>query len=180
MKTGYAFAAAAALLLAAPSASFAESAATTNSASASASAKSFLTDAIKGDASEIKLGELAQKNGGSTGVKDFGKTLVTDHTKAAQQAKATAEQVGVDAPEEPTSDAQKEYDKLAKMKGADFDKEFVSHMVNDHKKDIATFQKQADAKSGPVSQLAQQQLPTLQKHLRMAESLQKKQQASAP
>ena len=179
MKTAYAFAAVAALLIAAPSASFAASV-VNNSDSVSASAKSFLTDAIKGDASEIKLGQLAEKNGGSSGVKDFGKTLVTDHTKAEQQAKATAEQVGVNAPAEPTNSAQQEYDKLAKMKGADFDKEFVSHMVKDHKKDIANFQKQADAKNGPVSQLAQQQLPTLQKHLQIAQSLQKKQQASAP
>lgn len=178
MQRGFAFAAVAALLIAAPSLSFAQSA--PGKAPASAAAKDFLTDAAKGDASEIKFGQLAEKNGGSTDAKDFGKMLVTDHTKAGQQVKATAHEVGVTVAEQPGSDAQTEYDKLAKLKGAAFDKEFASMMVDDHQKDIAKFQKEADAKDGPASELAQQQLPTLQKHLQAAQALQRKQQASAP
>ncbi len=179
MQRGFAFAAMTALLIAAPAASFAQSAPTSH-APANAAAKDFLTDAVQGDVSEVKFGQLAEKNGGSADAKDFGKMLVTDHTKAGQQAKATAQQVGVTVAEQPSSEAQKEYDKLAKLKGAAFDKEFAQAMVEDHQNDIAKFQKEADAKDGPVSTLAQQQLPTLKKHLQMAQSLQQKQQASAP
>ena len=178
MQKGFTFAALAALLVALPSASFAQSA--PMKGPASATAKDFLTDAAQGDASEVKFGQLAEKNGGSADAKDFGKMLVTDHTKAGQQVKATAQQVGVTVADQPSSDAQSEYDKLAKLKGAAFDKEFASMMVEDHQKDIAKFQKEADAKDGAVSDLAQQQLPTLKKHLQTAEALQKKQQASAP
>lgn len=186
MQTGFAFAAATALLIALPAASFAQSAPTRSvprsapaTASASATDKNFLTDAIQGDASEVKLGELAEKNGGSAQMKDFGKTLVTDHTKAGDQVKATAKEVGVTVKDEPSSEAQRDYDKLAKLKGAAFDREFARMSVEDHQKDIGKFQKEADAKSGPVSTMAQQQLPTLKKHLQMAQSLQQ-QQASAP
>ncbi len=183
MQKGFAFAAVAALLIAVPSLSFAQSAPSQSmpgKAPASASSKDFLTDAAQGDAAEIKFGQLAEKNGGSADAKDFGKMLVTDHTKAGQQVKATAQQVGVTVSEQPSSDAQTDYNKLAKLKGASFDKEFASMMVDDHQKDIAKFQKEADAKDGPVSNMAQQQLPTLQKHLQAAQALQKKQQASAP
>jgi len=43
-------------------------------------------------------------------------------------------------------------------------------MAEDHQKDIGDFQEQAKAQ-GPVAQFAQQTLPTLQKHLQMAQSL---------
>ncbi|HEY1505115.1 MAG TPA: DUF4142 domain-containing protein [Stellaceae bacterium] len=177
MQKGFAFAAVAALLIAAPAVGYAQTSPTHSAPSASA--KNFLTDAAQGDAAEIKMGTLAEKNGGSAEAKDFGKMLVTDHTKAGQQVKATAEQVGVTIAEQPNSEQQKNYDKLAKLKGAAFDKEFAQMMVEDHQNDIAKFQKEADAKDGSASDLAQQQLPTLKKHLQMAQSLQK-QQASAP
>ena len=181
MQKGFVFAAVTALLIAAPVASFAQSAPTRSGErpATSATARSFLTDAAQGDAAEVKMGTLAEKNGGSAEAKDFGKMLVTDHTKAGQQVKAAAQRVDVTVEEQPNSEQQKDYDKLSKLKGAAFDKEFARMSVEDHQKDIAKFQKEADAKDGPVSDLAQQQLPVLKKHLQTAESLQK-QQASAP
>jgi putative membrane protein len=44
-------------------------------------------------------------------------------------------------------------------------------MVKDHKKDIAAYRKEAMSKGGPAQQYAKASLPTLEKHLRMAESL---------
>lgn len=186
MQKGVAFAAATALLIALPAASFAQSAptdrmpgapATSGDRAPAAANKDFLNEALQGDASEVKMGQLAEKNGGSAEMKQFGKTLVTDHTMAGQQVKAAAKQVGVMVKDEPSPDAQADYDKLAKLKGADFDKEFARMSVEDHEKDIAKFQKEANTGNGRVSELAKQQLPVLQKHLQMAQSLQSKQQA---
>jgi uncharacterized protein (DUF305 family) len=73
---------------------------------------------------------------------------------------------------------QRSYDKLSGMTGTDFDKEFVNHMIQDHQKDIADFTKEADAKDGKVSDLAAKQLPTLKKHLAMAQALQNGKQSS--
>jgi hypothetical protein len=44
-------------------------------------------------------------------------------------------------------------------------------MVHDHKQDIHDFSRMAHAHGGPVGDLAQKQLPTLRKHLHIAESL---------
>ncbi|HLI21721.1 MAG TPA: DUF4142 domain-containing protein [Stellaceae bacterium] len=142
--------------------------------------KDFVTTAIKGDISEVKIGQLAEQQGSTAAVRDFGKTLVTDHTNAEDQAKTTAKQINVTPPDQPTAEAQDEYDKLAKLKGTAFDNEFAQYMVKDHQQDIATFKDEAAAKNGPASTLAEQQLPVLQKHLQMAQSIASKQQAKTP
>jgi putative membrane protein len=133
--------------------------------------KEFVTDAIKGDNSEIALGQLAVTKSASDPVKAFGKTLVDDHSKAKTEASAVATKVSVSPPSEMSSEAQTEMTKLKQLTGPAFDKEFSRYMVEDHKKDIAEFKKEADGGHGAVQQLAAQTLPTLEKHLQMAESL---------
>lgn len=134
------------------------------------SAQEFLTNAMKGDNSEIKLGQLAADKGQSAGTKSFGQTLVKDHTKAKQQVAAVDRSMGVSPTEDMMPEAQTEYTKLQSMSGTAFDREFASYMVNDHKKDISDFEAQAKAtdQTGP---LAEKQLPTLRKHLKLAQSL---------
>jgi putative membrane protein len=133
--------------------------------------KEFITDAIKGDNSEIALGQLAISKSASDPVKAFGKTLVDDHSKAKTQASAVATKVSVSPPSEMSSDAQTEMTKLKQLTGSAFDKEFAHYMVEDHQKDIAEFKTEADGGHGAVQQLAAETLPTLEKHLQMAKSL---------
>jgi putative membrane protein len=135
--------------------------------------KEFYTKAVQGDASEMMLGELAAKQGESEGVKSFGQTLQSDHAAAADKVKQAAAAAGVTVAETPAKEARDEYEKLSKLTGADFDKEFASYMADDHKKDIADFEKAAKSKDPKVAQLARDTLPTLRKHLEMAESLNK-------
>ena len=137
-----------------------------------APSRAFVTDAIKGDNSEIMLGKMAQDQGASEGVKQFGATLVTDHTEAKQQMAGVANQLGVPVPDGPTDKAQQEQQKLSNLHGAAFDHEFVSYMVKDHKQDIAKFRREARAHD-PAGLMAAQQLPVLEKHLQIAESLEK-------
>jgi putative membrane protein len=146
----------------------------------SMSPNEFLTTAIKGDLAEVKVGHLAETNGGSESVRNFGKTLVTDHTKAGDEAKSVAKAANVSIPTQPSAQAQKDYEKLSKLKGKAFDREFATMMVADHDKDIRAFEQEAKAKNGAASDLAEKQLPTLRKHLQMAQSIEHDQQAKAP
>ena len=136
-------------------------------------AKKFYAKAMQGDASEMMLGELAAKLGASDEVKAYGETLHADHAAAGDQVKQAAAGAGITVPAEPTKEARDEFDKLSKMSGADFDKEFASYMVDDHKKDIAEFEKATKSKDPKVAKLASDTLPTLQKHLEIAQSLPK-------
>ena len=137
-----------------------------------ASREDFLKDAIRGDNSEIKLGHLAAENGGSRAVRAYGRTLVADHSKGKAQAARVAHQFGVDVPSRAMLKADAEYLKLRALSGRSFDREFVSYMIDDHKQDIQTFRQMAQAHPGPVGKLAEQQLPTLRKHLHIAEQIQ--------
>jgi putative membrane protein len=131
----------------------------------------FITDAIQGDNSEIMLGQMAAQKGGSQQVKDFGKTLVADHSTAKEEASTVAKALGVLPPDTPMAEAKDEQKKLSTMSGDGFDHEFASYMITDHKKDIQEFQDQAKGNDGQTSALASKQLPVLQKHLKMAQAI---------
>jgi putative membrane protein len=133
--------------------------------------KEFISDAIKGDNSEIAMGQLALDKSASEPVKAFGRTLIDDHAKAKTQASTVASQIGVSPPGDMSSDAQRAMTKLQKLTGHEFDQEFARVMVEDHQKDIAEYKNEAASGRGPVQQLAAQTLPTLEKHLQMAKSL---------
>jgi putative membrane protein len=135
------------------------------------SEQDFLKHAIEGDNSEIQLGRLAASKGGTASVKSFAQTLITDHSKARQEAAAVAQRLGVAPPQDVAPEARQEYDKLQKLSGASFDKEFSSYMVSDHEKDISEFKAEAGSGSGAAANLASKQLPTLEKHLAMAKAL---------
>jgi putative membrane protein len=132
--------------------------------------QAFLTDAIQGNLAEISMGQLAQKNGGSDGVRSFGQMLVQDHSAANEKAKTLAQAQGVTPPTAPKPESKTEFDRLSKLNGDAFDKEFAKHMVADHKEDIAEFEAQAKG-SDEVASFAKDTLPTLQKHLQTAQSL---------
>lgn len=133
----------------------------------------FLTEAIEGDMAEVQVGKLAQQNGQSEDVKQFGQMLQNDHSEHLQKAQQEAQQMGVTPPTGPNAKQKAVYDKLSKEHGARFDSQFAKAMVKDHKQDIAKYQKEAKSK-GPLADFAQQTLPTLEKHLKTAQGIESK------
>jgi putative membrane protein len=140
---------------------------------ASKADQKFLKEAVAGDLAEVNMGRLAQQNGQSEDVKQFGQMLQNDHGQHLQKAQAMAQQMGVTPPTDPMPKAKKMYDRLSKEQGAKFDKAFAKAMVKDHKEDIAKYQKEAKSK-GPLAQFAEETVPTLQKHLQTAQSIENK------
>jgi putative membrane protein len=134
--------------------------------------KAFITKAIQGNLAEVQMGQLAQEKSQNSDVKAFGQQLVTDHNDANGKATAVAKDMGVDPPQEPSKKQKADYDKLSKLSGDSFDKQFAKHMVADHKKDIADY-KADSKKKDPTASYASDALPTLQKHLAMAQTLAK-------
>ncbi|HEX2654051.1 MAG TPA: DUF4142 domain-containing protein, partial [Xanthobacteraceae bacterium] len=126
--------------------------------------------AIEGNFAEVSMGDLAQKNGHSDDVKNYGKMLSTDHSAANQKALDVAKSMGVNPPSEPSAKQKAEFDKMSKISGASFDKMFAKHMISDHQKDIAQYKKAAKNKDAG-GEYAAGQIDTLQKHLEAAKSL---------
>src|ERR1700712_3440334 len=119
-----------------------------------------------GGMAEVELGQLAQQKATDAKVKDFGAMMVTDHTKANDEMKALAKTKGITLPVAIDTDEQKVKDDLSAKSGADFDKAYVSNMIDDHKKDIKEFEDAAkNCKDADLKAFATKTLPTLKMHL---------------
>lgn len=137
-------------------------------------ATDFVTKAASGGLLEVKLGELAEKNAQNQRVKNFGKMMVTDHSKANDELKSLASSNKVAVPSALLPDHQKHYDMLKDKKGADFDKAYMDMMVDDHKEDISEFKKEANSGNDPFKGFASKTLPVLEKHLDSAQAIHSK------
>lgn len=139
----------------------------------------FVKDAVQGGKAEVALGRLAEKQAQSQAVKDFGVMMVRDHSKANADLKPIADKLNVSTADRVggklDSEHQDLYERLSKMSGPDFDREYMDAMVKDHQKDVSEFQEQANSKNGDsaAKQFASETLPTLEKHLDRAKTIKK-------
>ncbi len=133
--------------------------------------KRFVDKAAQGGMAEVELGTLASQKAESPQVKQFGERMVKDHGAANDKLKQIASEKGVTPPSSMDSATKREYDKLSKLSGARFDREYMSHMVSDHEKDIKEFKSEdKSAKDSDVKAFVQNTLPTLEEHLKLAKS----------
>lgn len=145
-----------------------------DSAKLSKQDKKFAMEAATIGMAEVAAGKLAGQNG-TAPVKEFGQHMVKDHSMANDKLMQLASGKGIELPQQVDKKHQKMADKMAKLSGAKFDKEYVDAQIKDHKKAIKLFEEQAeDGKDPALNQFAQETLPTLQAHLKMAQDLQKK------
>jgi putative membrane protein len=134
----------------------------------------FASEAASGGEAEVKLGQLAQQNGQSSVVKEFGRRMETDHSKANEELKQAASQAGVSLPSEMSASDRVTYERLSKLHGAAFDRAYAQAMVTDHEKDIAAFEKESrSGQNEAIKSFAQQTLPTLKEHLQLARQMEK-------
>ncbi|HEY6975574.1 MAG TPA: DUF4142 domain-containing protein [Chitinophagaceae bacterium] len=136
----------------------------------------FAEKAATGGLMEVELGKIAQEKATNPRIKDFGAMMVKDHSDANDQLKTLAQQKNITLPTAVSDKQQKEIDDLNKKTGKDFDKAYMSMMLDDHKKDIKEFEKAGnDSKDADVKDFAMKTLPTLQKHLDSARAITGKQ-----
>ncbi len=133
--------------------------------------KTFVSKAAAGGMAEVELGKIATQNAGSPRVKAFGQRMVTDHSQANQELQEIAQQQGIQVPTQLEPKDQALADRLRGLKGQAFDTAYMRDMVQDHRQDIADFQKEARIGEDPnVKSFAQKTLPILQQHLTMAQN----------
>lgn len=137
--------------------------------------QTFMMKAAQGGMAEVQLGNLAKDHAESQDVKDFGQKMVDDHGKANDELKNLASQKNVPLPSEIDAKDKAIYDRLSKLKGAAFDRAYMRDMVADHRADVAEFRREASSGKDPdVKSWASKTVPTLEEHLKLAESTHKK------
>lgn len=158
--------------------------------------KKFIMEAAHGGMMEVELGKLGVDKASSPDVKQFAQRMVDDHSKANDELMQLASQKGItlshadhqammSQTSSGTSSADKDHqammkaqgmkDKLSKLSGADFDREYMSMMVKDHVKDVKEFEDASTkAKDADLKAWAAKTLPTLREHLQMARDVNSK------
>jgi putative membrane protein len=129
----------------------------------------FVQQAASGGLAEVELGKLAEQKGSSAEVKQFGRRMVTDHTRANQELAAAAQEAGITPPSAMLPKHRQTVDRLSARSGKAFDKAYMTTMVKDHTEDVALFQQEAQSgKADALKEMASTTVPTLQQHLILA------------
>jgi putative membrane protein len=133
----------------------------------------FVKKAAKGNLAEVEMGRLAVEKGATPEVREFGNRMIRDHSKANRELSALAASKGVDLPKSASLGEDVSYVHLKMLSGKSFDDAYIKMMVEDHKGDVADFQKVSEYSQDPdVKHFATKTLPTLESHLSKIEKIQ--------
>ncbi|MGZ3181911.1 MAG: DUF4142 domain-containing protein [Telluria sp.] len=109
----------------------------------------YMKKSAQGLLAEVAMGKMAQAQASDQEVKQFGQRMVADHGKDLQKLRHLARRKNVTLPDSPDKDQTEEAGKLAKLSGAEFDREYVRYEAQDHKDDVEengkTMKKASDA-----------------------------------
>jgi len=167
-------------------------------------------EAVQMNVAEIAAAKMAANKAQNPRVKAFANMMMKDHTEALAKLRPLpgGESLGV----KPDGKHQEAAERLAKLSGAEFDREYMDAMVNDHREALMFFERhshgqtapngQSDSKSGTgradesggkqrtdahapsgteynpeFSKVAEELVPTVRQHLRMAEQIQQELQS---
>jgi putative membrane protein len=153
-------------------------------------ARNWVEDRLEDGMTEVKLGELATQKGQNADVKAFGQMMVRDHTKAGEELKQLASKHNITAPEL-DDDHRDKVDRLSKLQGAEFDREYMNAMVDDHEKTVNALEDRLDKEGDnenprytpkktdnafetELNQWASKTIPTVRQHLAKAKELDQK------
>ena len=129
----------------------------------------FLVEASDACMMDIEAGILAQKKSSNKDVADFGKMLSTEYANANNEVQSVASMKSVTMPTSMSDEYMKKLNDLREKSGKDFDKDYISMVVDEHKKTVNNYEKMAsDSKDDDIRAMATKLLPTLRTHLEIA------------
>jgi len=138
--------------------------------------------AVTANSVDSAAGMLAEKKGASKAVKDFGKTMVTDHSGVNKQAVALATKLNVTPEDNDTSKQLKSggdanLAKLQGLTGKAFDKAYIDNEVAYHQAVLDALDKTLipNAQNADLKALLEKVRPAVAAHLDMAKKLQSSQ-----
>ncbi len=137
------------------------------------STQDFVQKVAVSDMFEVQSSGLAQTKSSNDAIKSFAQRMTTDHTKTSDQLKSMAGKVqGAQIPEQMDDAHLKMLDKLNRLSGAKFDAAYKADQVKGHEQAVRLFSDYAkNGDNADLKKWAQDTLPALQEHLKMARAL---------
>jgi putative membrane protein len=118
---------------------------------------------------EIRLGTIAKSKATNANVKQFGERMVTDHTWMLENWRALVKQSGFPFQPGLQDKHEDEVKRLEKLSGAEFDRAYMTAMIQDHQNAVAKFESARNtANSEPVRTRLSSDLPALRQHVNLA------------
>lgn len=130
--------------------------------------KTFVHEAGADGIAEIEPGQLA----GQKAADRRCASLATDHGFANRWLEALLREEHQSAQPALTAEQKQEKQRLEGLSGAQFDQQYIQHMVQDHEKTIPLFQKEAkEGHNQAIKSFAENLTPVLDQHLAEAKEL---------
>ena len=123
---------------------------------------------------EIAAGKSASSKAQSPDVKHFAEKMVTDHGKMLEDLKSLAKRKDVVLPQDASAKDMAQMKLIERKSGADFDREYIEHMVKHHERDLKDAEAiAAKAKDADFRDTVKNAIPTMRSHHELAQRLAK-------
>lgn len=140
--------------------------------SATSQESSFYEKLAQAGIMEIQAGKLAQGMGTTAEVRAFGAMMVEQHSDANEKLSALANSKGVTLPSAPSQEQINTLKSLHARPGTSFDKAYLVEQVRAHEEALRLLKTQINSgEDAELTALAQEMVPTVESHLRMAYQL---------
>jgi len=110
----------------------------------SMSDKSFINEMLSGGAAEVEIANLATGRAANAEVKQFAQMLIDDHTNAGKLLTQVATTYGVQVQPQRNDEHKDLMDKLSRLHGTDFDREYINAMVDNHEAAVKKLRSRVD------------------------------------
>ena len=134
----------------------------------------FVTLAAQSDMLEIESSKLALQKADNDKSKKFAEHMIKDHTQTSTELKGllSGGKVKADAPASLDKAHQEKLDKLAKLQGKDFTKQYNDMQLSAHKDAVSMYDRYSkDGDNPDLKAFAAKHLTALNQHLQMAKEL---------
>ena len=132
--------------------------------------KKFVARSGAGGLAGMQMANLALEKATNAGVKAFAGRMVTDHSKTNEELSQFATTKGLALPTELDRAHQAGVDHLSSLSGAEFERAYMQHVMDDHRAAVADFERASTgAADADLKAWAERTLPALREHLRLAQ-----------
>lgn len=132
----------------------------------------FVKEASISGLAEVRLGELAAKNGADVEVKQYGQRMVDDHSRSNNELIQLAGVKGIAIPAELPAAQKESIQRLSRLSGEAFDKAYMQQMVKDHARAVVNFEDQIkNGQDRDLKNFAASTLSVLRDHLQEARNI---------
>ena len=139
----------------------------------------FLHEIAAAGMTEVEFDQLAQQRAGKPSVRDFGRQMVEDHSKANARLNAMVQTSEIKLPTAMNPTYKKSFDDLTRLQGAAFDRVYIKRQIDDHTRVAQMLEHQiAHGQDPQLKAFAAETLPTVRHHLEIAHTLQTRVQTS--